>query len=281
MKNIVSQEWLINNLSNENLIILDARAGLTDPDYGYDGYKEGHIKGAQFVSMEETMTGELSFHGGRHPLPDMEVFIKDMKDLGINDGSTILIYDDGDLAMAGRLWWLLKYSGKDNVYILEGGIKQWIHNGNELTTEIPKVPKSDSLSLNINDLMNVNINYVKAAIDSENIAIVDARARERYLGEVEPLDRIPGHIPNALNFPWMDLVADGKIMDKEQLIDYFKPLEEYEEIIIHCGSGITGTVNYILMEEIGLKPRLYAGGYSDWVSYPDNEVETITRNIRE
>lgn len=281
MKNIVSQEWLINNLSNENLIILDARAGLTDPDYGYDGYKEGHIKGAQFVSMEETMTGELSFHGGRHPLPDMEVFIKDMKDLGINDGSTILIYDDGDLAMAGRLWWLLKYSGKDNVYILEGGIKQWIHNGNELTTEIPKVPKSDSLSLNINDLMNVNINYVKAAIDSENIAIVDARARERYLGEVEPLDRIPGHIPNALNFPWMDLVVDGKIMDKEQLIDYLKPLEKYEEIIIHCGSGITGTVNYILMEEIGLKPRLYAGGYSDWVSYPDNEVETITRNIRE
>lgn len=274
MKNIVSQEWLINNLSNENLIILDARAGLTDSDYGYDGYREGHIKGAQFVSMEETMTGELSFHGGRHPLPDMEVFIKDMKDLGINDGSTIVIYDDGDLAMAGRLWWLLKYSGKDNVYILEGGIKQWINNGNDLTAEIPKVPKSDSLSLNINDLMNVNINYVKAAIDSENIAIVDARARERYSGEVEPLDRIPGHIPNALNFPWMDLVADGNIMDKEQLIDYFKPLEEYEEIIIHCGSGITGTVNYILMEEIGLKPRLYAGGYSDWVSYPDNEVET-------
>lgn len=274
MKNIVSQEWLINNLSNENLIILDARAGLTDSDYGYDGYREGHIKGAQFVSMEETMTGELGLHGGRHPLPDMEVFIKDMKDLGINDGSTIVIYDDGDLAMAGRLWWLLKYSGKDNVYILEGGIKQWINNGNDLTAEIPKVPKSDSLSLNINDLMNVNINYVKAAIDSENIAIVDARARERYSGEVEPLDRIPGHIPNALNFPWMDLVTDGNIMDKEQLIDYFKPLEDYEEIIIHCGSGITGTVNYILMEEIGLKPRLYAGGYSDWVSYPDNEVET-------
>lgn len=272
MKNIVSQDWLINNLPNENLITLDARAGLTDPNYGYQAYKEGHIKGAQFVSMEETMTGKLGLHGGRHPLPDMEIFIEDMKRLGINDDSTIVIYDDGDLAMAGRLWWLLKYSGREKVYILEGGIKDWISNKNRLTTEIQDPIISDSLNLDINDLMNVNINYIKAATDSDKIAIVDARARERYLGEIEPLDRIPGHIPGALNFPWMDLVSDGKIMDKEQLMDYFKPLEKYEEIIVHCGSGITGTVNYIFMEEIGMKPRLYAGGYSDWVSYDDNEV---------
>lgn len=272
MKNIVSQEWLINNLTNQNLIILDARAGLTDPDYGYQAYKDGHIKGAQFVSMEETMTGELGVHGGRHPLPDMEIFIEDMKKLGINNDSTIVIYDDGDLAMAGRLWWLLKYSGREKVYILEGGIKGWIDNGNMVTSEIQEPIKSDLLVLNINNLMNVNVNYIKAAIDSDRIAIVDARARERYLGEVEPLDRIPGHIPGALNFPWMDLVSDGKIIDKDQLKNHFKTLEKYEEIIVHCGSGITGTVNYILLDEIGMKPRLYAGGYSDWVSYDDNEV---------
>lgn len=272
MKNIVSQKWLLDNLSNEDLIILDARAGLTDPNHGYQSYKEGHIKGAQFVSMEETMTGELEIHGGRHPLPDMEEFVEDMKELGINDNSTIVIYDDGDLAMAGRLWWLLKYSGREKVYVLEGGIKDWKDNENMLTTEIEQPITSNSLKLNMNDLMNVTVNYIKAATDSSKIAIVDARARERYLGEIEPLDRIPGHIPNALNFPWMDLVADGKIMDKEQLVNHFKPLEKYEEIIVHCGSGITGTVNYMLMEEIGFKPRLYAGGYSDWVSYDDNEV---------
>jgi len=274
MKNIVSQEWLIGNLSNKDLIILDARAGLTDPDCGLKSYKEGHIEGAQFVSMEETMTGEIGIHGGRHPLPDMEIFVEDMKLLGIEDSSTIVIYDDGDLAMAGRLWWLLKYSGREKVYILEGGIKEWISSENKLTLETPNITRSNTLTLNINDLMNVNINYVKAATESGKVAIVDARARERYLGEVEPLDRIPGHIPSALNFPWMELVSDGKIMDKEKLIAHFKPLEKYEEIIVHCGSGITGTVNYIFLEEVGFKPRLYSGGYSDWVSYDDNKVVT-------
>ncbi|OZV10889.1 sulfurtransferase [Tissierella sp. P1] len=272
MKNTVSQEWLINNILKDNLIILDVRAELDNPDYGIVEYKNGHIKGAQFVSVEDIMTGKVSTHGGRHPLPDMEKFIEDMKRLGINDDSTIVIYDDGDLAMAGRLWWLLKYSGKNNVYILEGGIKAWSNSGLEITAQIPENEESKSLSLNIDSSMKVDINYVKSAIDSDNIAIIDSRAAERYRGEVEPIDKIAGHIPNALNYPWMNLVVDGKIKSKEELIEYFKDLEKYEEIIVHCGSGITGTVNYIFMEEVGLKPKLYVGGYSDWVSYEDNIV---------
>ncbi|WP_406243708.1 sulfurtransferase [Tissierella carlieri] len=272
MKNTVSQEWLINNILKDNLIILDVRAELDNPDYGIVEYKNGHIKGAQFVSVEDIMTGKVSTHGGRHPLPDMEKFIEDMKRLGINDDSTIVIYDDGDLAMAGRLWWLLKYSGKNNVYILEGGIKAWSNSGLEITTEIPESEESKSLSLNIDSSMKVDINYVKSAIDSDNIAIIDSRAAERYRGEVEPIDKIAGHIPNALNYPWINLVVDGKIKSKEELIEYFKDLEKYEEIIVHCGSGITGTVNCIFMEEVGLKPKLYVGGYSDWVSYEDNIV---------
>jgi thiosulfate/3-mercaptopyruvate sulfurtransferase len=272
MENIVSQQWLINNMSNENLIILDVRAELDDSDYGFREYKKGHIKGAQFVSLEESMTGDFGVHGGRHPLPDMKEFIENMKKLGIHDDSTIVIYDNGDLAMAGRLWWLLKYSGKDKVYILAGGMKNWLDNNLDVTTEIPYFKESDSLSLNIDHSMEVDMNYVKSAIDSNNIAIIDSRAYERYSGEVEPIDRIAGHIPSALNFPWMNLVTDGKIMDIEDIVNYFEPLENYEEIIVHCGSGITGTVNILFMEEVGLKPRFYVGGYSDWVSYEDNIV---------
>ncbi len=272
MKNIVSQEWLINNIAREDLIILDVRAELDDPDYGLREYEKGHIKGAQYVSVEDTLTGKVKIHGGRHPLPNMEKFIEDMKKLGINDDSTVVIYDDGDLAMAGRLWWQLKYSGKDKVYILEGGIKSWTQNGLEITNEVPKIKESNSLSLNIDSSMEVDINYVKSAINEDNIAIIDSRAVERYRGEVEPIDKIPGHIPNALNYPWMNLVADGKIKSKEELEEYFKDLKKYREIIVHCGSGITGTVNYIFMDEIGFKPKLYVGGYSDWISYEDNEV---------
>ena len=131
MKNIISQEWLKDNISKEDLIILDTRAELNDPNYGLNEYKKGHIKGAHFVSMEEITTGELREHGGRHPLPDMNEFIENMKSFGIKDDSTIIIYDDGDLAMAGRLWWILKYSGKHQVYILGGGIKSWVENGME------------------------------------------------------------------------------------------------------------------------------------------------------
>lgn len=278
MKNIVSQKWLINNLSNDNLIILDARADLNDPDAGFREYQKHHIKGAQFVSLENTMTGKLEVHGGRHPLPNMETFIKDMKKLGINDNSTVIIYDDGDLATAGRLWWLLKYSGKTNVYILEGGIKEWLNNNLEVTTEVVEPKTSNSLSLNIDSSMVVNMNYVKQSIDSNNIAIVDSRAQDRYCGKIEPIDRIAGHIPSAINFPWMNLTNDGKIMTLEELKKHFSSLESYEEIVVHCGSGITGTVNIIFMEEIGLNPKLYVGGYSDWVSYEDNIVVSENDN---
>ena len=271
MKNIISQEWLKNNISKEDLIILDTRAELNDPNYGLNEYKKGHIQGARFVSMEETMTGKIKEHGGRHPLPNINEFIENMKNLGIKDDSIVVIYDDGDLAMAGRLWWLLKYSGKSKVYILEGGMKSWKENGLELTTEVPKVEKSDLLTLKLDSSMEVDMNYVKEAIENKDIAIIDSRAYERYIGKVEPLDRVPGHIPNALNYPWMDLVEDG-LKSKEELEKYFKPLKDYKEVIVHCGSGITGTVNLMFMEEIGLKPKFYVGGYSDWVSYEENEV---------
>lgn len=271
MKNIISQEWLKDNIMKEDLIILDTRAELNDPNYGLNEYKKGHIKGAQFVPMEEITTGELREHGGRHPLPNMNEFIENMKSFGIKDDSTIIIYDDGDLAMAGRLWWILKYSGKHQVYILEGGIKSWVENGMEVTTEIPKVKKSDILTLNLEPSIEVDIDYVKKAIGNKDVAIIDSRAYERYIGEVEPLDKIPGHIPNALNYPWMNLVEDG-LKSKEELEEYFKTLKGYKEVIVHCGSGITGTVNLMFMEEVGLKPKFYVGGYSDWVSYEDNEV---------
>lgn len=272
MKNIICQQWLIKNMEKENLIILDIRSKLDDVDYGLREYKNSHIEGAIYISVKDTLTGKVNTHGGRHPLPNMEKFIEDMKKLGVNDKSEIVIYDDGDLAMAGRLWWMLKYSGMDKVYVLEGGIKSWIENELEVTTEFPEKKESKSLSLKIDSSMEVDINHVKQAIYSDNIAIIDSRATERYRGEVEPIDKIPGHIPSALNYPWTNLVEKEKLMSKEELEKYFEPLRKYDEIIVHCGSGITGTVNYIFMEEIGLKPKLYVGGYSDWISYEDNEI---------
>ncbi len=272
MKSFVDYKWLMENINKKNLIILDARAALGDPLKGLNSYKNGHIKGAQFVDLEETMTGKVSSHGGRHPFPNIEKFVEDMKKLGVCEESTVLVYDDGSLEMASRLWYLLKYIGKNNVFILEGGIYNWERNNGEITTLIPEVNKSDFLPLNLNSDMIVDVDYVKNAINNDNIAIVDARSNERYIGKVEPIDKIAGHIPSALNYPWTNLVQDKKIVSLDELEKFFKELHNYDEIIVHCGSGITAIVDILLMNEIGLKARLYAGSYSDWISYTGNVI---------
>lgn len=275
MKNFKSTEWLRENIDREDLVVLDARAELSDDKAGYKQYKASHIKGAHYVSLEDVLTGEIREHGGRHPLPDLDNFIQNMMSLGVEDSSTLIIYDNGDLAMAGRLWWLLKYIGLDKVYILEGGYRAWVDSNNSVTKDLPKKVEASKLTLNIQEQMLAEIDEVKEAIDNKDIAIIDSRAFERYSGEVEPLDKIPGHIPSAINYPWLDLVGENK-KDIEGLKEYFKDLDEFKELIVHCGSGVTGTVNILFMEEIALKPKLYAGGYSDWVSYKGNEV--ISKN---
>lgn len=265
MKNIVNHQWLKDNFNRSDLIILDVRASIED-------YKREHIKDAQFVSMEEVAAGKVSTHGGRTPLPDLNLFLENMKSLGMNDDSAVVIYDDGNLSRAGRLWWVLKYIGKEEVFVLKGGIGQWRDNGGETTAEIPEVHKSTALSLKINEEMRVDMAYVREAIKADDIAIVDVRAHERYTGEVEPLDIKAGHIPSAFNYPWTDLVKDGEILSKEELERKFQDLKKYDEVILYCGSGVTATVNYILMDEIGLVPKMYPGSFSDWISYDENEV---------
>lgn len=272
MKNFIDSLWLNKNIHKEDLVILDARADLKDPENGLREYEKSHIVASYFVSLEGTMTGQVEKHGGRHPLPNLNSFKEGMEALGLSNSSTIVIYDDGNYAMAGRLWWMLKYIGLEKVYILKDGFESWKSKGYPVTSEVSKVEKRGSLEINLQKDLLVGIDGVKEAINSQDKIIVDARASNRYRGEVEPFDRIPGHIPSSINFPWTDLVESFSPMDKGKLEKHFKSLEEYDEVIVHCGSGITGTVPFLFMEEIGLKPKLYLGGYSDWVSYEDNKV---------
>nr|WP_300003477.1 sulfurtransferase [Tissierella sp.] len=272
MKNFKDSKWLLENIKAKDLIVLDARAALMDPLEGKRQYDLSHIRGARYVDLEEILTGEIETHGGRHPLPELDEFIENMEYMGVGDSSKVLIYDDGSLAMAGRLWYLFKLIGKEDVYILEGGIEAFLENGGELTEEVPVLEERGNLSLNLKDDILVDMDYVKEKIDDETTAIVDVRAYERYIGEVEPLDKIAGHIKSAVNYPWMELVQKGERIDLKKLEMEFKNLKDYKEIIVHCGSGITGTVAMMLLDEIGKESKLYSGGYSDWVSYKDNRV---------
>ena len=274
MKNLVSIEWLKNNMDKENLVIFDVRHVLGDEGYGKTEYEKGHISNAIFVPMEELLSGKIKEHGGRNPLPDMEEFTHNMNNLGVDNESTVVVYDDGNLSMAGRLWWMLKYIGHKETYVLSGGYHEWKSNYYPVNTHAPIIKKAGKLGFNLQKNTISDINDVKNAILDKEQVLVDARTNERYRGIIEPIDRIPGHIPGAINLPWTDLSKFNTNTDISEIKEHFKSVEDHSKIIVHCGSGITATVNILFMEEAGLTASQYVGGYSDWISYPENEVVT-------
>ena len=270
LKNFKSIDWLKDNIDREDLIIFDVRHALDDENYGKEAYKKDHIPNAIFIPLEETLTGEVKEHGGRHPLPDMEEFAQNMNDFGLDDESIVVAYDQGNLAMAGRLWWMLRYIGFKEAYVLLGGYDTWESKNYPVNDHKPNIRKGNKLSVNIQEDLIIDMDDVKRTISKDNQILVDSRTSERYKGEVEPMDRIPGHIPGAINLPWTELVDDK--FEPEEIKEHFKGLDDYDKLVVHCGSGITATANIMFMEEVDLQPVLYLGGYSDWVSYHENEV---------
>lgn len=274
MKNFVDNIWLEDKLYGSDIVILDARGELDDPNAGEILFDSGHIPNAQYVSMEEVMSGEKGEHGGRHPLPDIDKFVEDMKGFGVDDDSTVVIYDDGDLTFAGRLLWLLRYIGKDNVFVLKGGYPEWVSSGGEITDSTPSVRKSENLSVNINEDIKRDMDYVRDSIGKDGVVLVDSRSKERFTGENEPRDSKAGRIPSAVNYPQGKLLEMEDFPSEESLKEFYKDLKDSDEIIVYCGSGISATVNYMFMEEAGFEPKLYPGSFSDWISYEENEVES-------
>ncbi len=276
MTNLVSANWLKENLNNEKLVIVDCRFNLMDKQYGKKSYEEGHIKGAVRVDIETELSSEVKEHGGRHPLPNIEELKNTFENIGINNDSIIVAYDEGDLAAPSRLWWILKYLGHDKVYVLNGGINEFKEISEEITQEIKSIKKGN-FKVEINEDMRVNMEYVKERLYKDNVAIIDSRENQRYKGEFEPVDKKAGHIPSALNYFWMDILNKDKdklsLKSKEELENYFETLKNYDEVIVYCGSGITACPNSLALSEAGVKHKVYAGSFSDWISYEENEVE--------
>lgn len=275
MKNLVSTAWVKENLDKKNIILFDCRFSLMDPDYGEKAYKKEHIEGAIKINLDKDLASEIKEHGGRHPLPDINNFKDFMESLGVSNDSTVIIYDDGDLAGASRLWWILKYIGVEKVYIMEGGIQQWKLESYPTTDEETVIKNRGNINVRLNEKLLCDMAYVKDRMNHENTIIIDSRARERYLGQVEPMDKKAGHIPGAENYDWTHNFKDLKVISKEELRERFKEVKNYDEVIVHCGSGITGCVNVLMLQEIGIDSKLYGGSWSDWCSYEDNPVSTI------
>ena len=270
---IVSVEWLSNNLNNPDLIIVDCRFTLGQPTEGTKAYQLNHIPYAVRADLELDLSAEKNIHGGRHPLLSVEQMEALCSRLGIGNSSIVVAYDDDDMSKAGRFWWMLRYVGHSQVYVLDGGYSAWKKAEHEITSDkITPTPQTFKASPQIDLLVYKNDVEQRAA----TTPLLDSRAGERFRGEVEPLDKKAGHIPGAQCYFYKEtLNEDGTMKTTEELKKHFSDLLQQEEIIVYCGSGVTATVNLLALVRAGRPDaKLYAGSWSDWSSYEDSPVAT-------
>ena len=274
MKYVVNKEWLNDQLLNEQVRIVDCRFELGNPVKGEELYLESHIPGALYFDLEKQLSAPVSKHGGRHPLPEIEQFKLEIEKAGIDNEKTVIAYDNGEGQYASRFWWLLTFLGHENVYVLNEGYKGWVEAGYTTSTEVPKF-ELGKFEVNIQEEMLASYEEVKEAVQQKKKSpiLIDSREKQRYLGEVEPIDRIAGHIPGAINKCWTEGLEQGSFKNNEEQKMRFSELDQKEPIIVYCGSGVTATPNYMALKMAGFHHvKLYAGSYSDWVSYDENPV---------
>jgi thiosulfate/3-mercaptopyruvate sulfurtransferase len=271
--NLVSTDWLMAHLDDAAVKIVDCRFILGKPELGQEQYSQGHIPGAFYVDLEKDMSGPKQIHGGRHPLPNLGVFSAKLGSLGIDEQTTVVAYDDQGGAMASRLWWLLKFMGHEQVYVLNGGYSLWQEKGHPVTTDLSAAAPT-TFAFQPHPEMTIFMEEVKSEKDQADVVLIDSREAKRYLGLEEPIDAKAGHIPGAKNYFWKEgLKEDGTWKTPEQQKERFKGLSSNDTLIVYCGSGVTACPNVLALHEAGFqKIKLYVGSWSDWSSYEENPI---------
>lgn len=281
MKNLILANDLIKKMeNNENMVLIDCRFDLIDRGYGARAYKRGHIKGAYILDVDKDLSAPVTEHGGFNPLADPKELATKLEKIGIDNDTYIVTYDEGDLNGPSKLMYQLMYMGIKNIDVLDGGLPAFIHAGGKLDTDIPKANHTDKkITLDLNEDMIVDMEYVKSKLYDPNTIIIDSRSNERYQGIVEPAYSKAGHIPSAKNYFFKDILNDnfenGSFKDYEFLKEHFKDLiGSDKEIILSCGSGIAACVNSLALRQFDVAHKIYPGSFSDWITYEENEIKT-------
>ncbi len=256
---LISPEALLERLGDPSLRIADVRWWLTDPGKGRRDYAAGHIPGAVFVDSDTDLVAASG--PGRHPLPSPAAFTIRLGELGFGNEDSIVAYDDAGGEIASRLWWMLDDLGHPDTDVLDGGIQAWAAIGGPLTDAVPELPAA---RLGLRDTWSRTIDLEDLVGRLGQVSLIDARAPQRYRGEVEPVDPVPGHIPGARSLPAAgNLRPDGRFLPPDALRARFGGLRG--EVVTSCGSGITACHNALAMRVAGMPdPILYPGSYSDW-----------------
>lgn len=252
--------------------ILDVRWRLGGPP-GIESYREGHIPGAVFCDLDADLAAPAGPQG-RHPLPSAGPFQDAMRRLGVSGSRTVVVYDEADSTAAARAWWTLRHFGHPDVRVLDGGLRGWISDGLPLAGGEQARRPGDFVArpggMPVLDARQAR----DLAVDG---VLLDARAGERYRGEVEPVDPVAGHIPGAVSAPTGDNVDPaGRFHLPDFLRERFNTLGAVPGVRVgaYCGSGVTAAHEVLALAVAGIPAALYVGSWSNWVADPSRPVAT-------
>lgn len=265
-----------------DVVIVDVRHDLVKPQAGREAYAAGHIPGAFFLHLDHDLSGPQRTPDGRflgrHPLPERARLARTLGALGVGEDTLLVAYDEADGMYAARLWWLSLWLGHAQAAVLDGGLAAWRAAGLPLTTEVPRAVARE-LPVRASLVNTIEAGDIERALGTAQLRVVDARAAERYRGDVEPLDAKAGHIPGAVNRPFkLNVDAAGHFKAPGELRAALQALiagVPADAVVSQCGSGVTACHNILAMAVAGLPlPRLYAGSWSEWSSSPSRPVAT-------
>lgn len=250
--------------------VIDCRFSLGDTEAGRRAYLAGHVPGAVYAHLDEDLSGPVApKRTGRHPLPDPDAFRRRLEQWGVGDGRQVVAYDDQGGAIAARLWWMLRWLGHDAVAVLDGGWTAWRAAGGAAETDVPR-PAPGRLTPRLRPELVASADDVESARESADQRVLDARALERFRGDVEPIDPVAGHIPGARSFPLTENLESGRFRSAAEIRERMRRVlgeVSPERAIVYCGSGVTACHVLLAAEHAGLgSPRLYAGSWSEWIA---------------
>lgn len=249
-------------------VIVDARSG---PD-AFERYCTGHLQGALHADLDSDLSRKPKdpAYGGRHPLPEVKDFAAFVGQLGIKPSTSVIVYDDKSGAnAAARFWWMLRALGHQKVRVVDGGLDALIRDGLPMTATQHEPIRTSSYPVEEWKLPTVSIEDVAVSAKDPDSLVIDVREAYRYRGEREPIDLIAGHIPGAINIPYLDnLTEDGRFRPAQELALQYDAILDHREpsnVIVHCGSGVTACHTLLALEQAGIKgANLYVGSWSEW-----------------
>lgn len=272
-KLLISTEELAERLCEPDWVIVDVRWDASRPDAAYESFWHGHLPGAVYLDLDRDLSDRSDLSKGRHPLPDPRTFAAALNRVGIGTDTQLVVYDDKLGSVSARLWWMMRWIGAPEAMMLDGGLTKWLGEGRPIEQGEGRKTKPSTTPIIpiLHPKLIADVRDVESARETQTL-LLDARAPERYRGDVEPIDVRAGHIPGAINVPWTENLTDTEpkvYRYPEELRSQFHQhnVSENASVICYCGSGVTACHNLVALELAGYHgARLYPGSWSGWIA---------------